>query len=121
MKARIFSADETAEYLTDERCYILELANSIADPDASVARARVRPGVTTKKHLVAGTIERYVIVSGEGDVHVDGLGDRRVSSGDVIVIPPGVIQSVTNTGDTDLVFLCVCTPRFDWDNYVSLE
>ena len=120
-RAAILSADESAEYFTDEQCHILELSNSEADEDASVARARVESGVTTRKHRVAGTTERYVIQAGVGRVMVEGLPDSDVQPGDVVVIPPGAVQSVRNTGDDDLVFLCICTPRFKWENYESLE
>ena len=37
------------------------------------------------------------------------------------MIPRDTAQSVANTGDTDLVFLCLCTPRFSLDCYTSLE
>ncbi len=114
-------ADVTAEYYTEERCYILELSNSAGDEGASVARARVAPGVTTRRHRVAGTTERYVISAGTGTVHVDGLPEQSVAPGAVVIIPPGVPQAITNTGDADLVFLCICTPRFKWENYEALE
>jgi hypothetical protein len=48
-----------AEFYTAEGCYINELSNIDADPEASIARARVRPGVTTRWHRVVGTTERY--------------------------------------------------------------
>lgn len=121
MQSRIVRANEASEYLTEERCHILELSNSEADPDVSVARARVEPGVTTKLHRVAETAERYVVLSGQGEVHVEGLSQQAVASGDVVIIPPGVAQSIKNTGSDDLVFLCVCTPRFEWSNYRALE
>jgi len=121
MRANIINAGNTAEYLTDERCHILELSNSKGDSDASIARARVEPGVTTKQHRVIETVERYLIVEGQGEVHVEGLPDTCVNPGDVVIIPSGAAQAITNTGDHDLVFLCVCTPRFEWDNYQSLE
>ena len=117
----IKSADMSTEYFTDERCHILELSNSSADPDVSIARARVEPGVTTKQHRVAGTVERYVILEGCGRVYVEGLPDSDVAPGDVVIIPAGVTQSIQNTGDRDLVFLCICNPRFEWANYASLE
>jgi mannose-6-phosphate isomerase-like protein (cupin superfamily) len=121
MQPRILSADETSEYLTEERCHILELANSPDDPEASVARARVKAGITTRKHRVVGTVERYVILSGRGEVHVEGLADQAVVPGDVVVIPAGAGQSISNIGSEDLLFLCVCTPRFEWKNYESLD
>lgn len=109
------------EYYTDERCHILELLNSADFPDASIARARVEPGVTTKQHRVAGTVERYMIMQGSGIARVEGRAEQAAGPGDIILIPAGATQSIINTGDHDLVFLCVCTPRFEWDNYDSLE
>ncbi|MGI9291558.1 MAG: cupin domain-containing protein [Gammaproteobacteria bacterium] len=114
-------AAQSDEYYTDERCHILELMNTPDYPEASIARARVEPGVTTKQHRVTQTTERYVILQGEGTAMVDGQPDSHVSPGDEVVIPPGFTQSIVNTGESDLVFLCICTPRFEWDNYVSLE
>jgi mannose-6-phosphate isomerase-like protein (cupin superfamily) len=111
----------TAEYFTDERCHILEFLNTPDSPEASVARARVEPGVTTKRHRVAATIERYVILEGEGVAHIEGQADAPLGVGDILVIAAGAVQSITNTADKDLIFLCVCTPRFEWDNYESLE
>jgi len=121
MRAKIINTDEAAEYLTDERCHILELSNAAGDPGASIARARVEPGIGTKRHRVIDTVERYLIVEGHGKIHVEGLSDECVGPGDVVIIPPGAEQAITNTGDHDLVFLCICTPRFEWDNYQSLE
>ena len=114
-------SDQSHEYFTDERCHILELSNAADDPGLSIARARVEPGVTTKRHRVAGTVERYVIVEGSAQVRIEGLSEQTVGPGDVVLIPAGLTQSITNTGDNDLVFLCICTPRFEWDNYESLE
>ena len=119
--AHIASSNPADEYFTDERCHILELSNSPDDPDVSVARARVEPGVTTKRHRVAGTTERYVVLGGKGRVFIDGLDEQPVTEGDVVVIPAGVIQSICNDGDQDLIFLCICNPRFEWSNYEALE
>ena len=120
-RAAIRKTGESAEYLTDERCHILELSNDGADPAVSIARARVLPGVVTRRHRLRDTAERYVVLGGAGQVRVDGLELQSVGAGDVVWIPPGAGQSIRNTGDQDLVFLCICTPRFDWSNYELLE
>lgn len=120
-KAFVMRTDAVGEYFTDERCHILELSNSVDDPHVSIARARVEPGVTTKQHRVVGTIERYVLLEGCGQAYVEGLGVQDVAPGDVVVIPAGAVQSIKNTGDSDLVFLCICNPRFEWENYESVE
>jgi mannose-6-phosphate isomerase-like protein (cupin superfamily) len=44
-----------------------------------------------------------------------------IGPGDTVTIPQNTAQSVANTGDSDLVFLCLCTPRFLQDCYTSLE
>lgn len=109
------------EYLSTEGCYILELSNSTADPDVSIARARVAPGHTTRWHRLAGTTERYVILSGAGRVELGGAAPQTVGAGDVVLIPPGRAQRISNVGAQDLVFLAVCTPRFRWEVYEDID
>ncbi len=36
-------------------------------------------------------------------------------------IAPGERQRITNSGDRDLVFLAICTPRFSLDAYEDIE
>jgi len=121
MQARVIRPDAALEYLTEERCHILELSNSPDDSALSIARARVEPGVTTALHRVGDTAERYVLLDGTGLVEVAGGDAERVGPGDVVLIPPGVPQRITNDGDEDLVFLALCTPRFEARNYEDLE
>ena len=92
-----------AEFLADERCFITELLNLAESPEASLALARVAPGVTTRLHAVAGTVERYIILSGHGLVEVGGE-TAPVGPGDRVLIPAGVAQRIANTGTADLVF-----------------
>lgn len=109
------------EYWFEEGCFILELSNSTEDPEASIARARVPAGGTTRWHRVAETTERYVILEGRGRVEVGESAPREVAAGDVVVIPRAQKQRIANVGDTDLVFLAVCTPRFVPHNYQEVE
>ena len=113
--------DQGDEFYTPERCYITELQNKDSDEACSIARARVIPGVTTKLHALRDTTERYVILEGQGAVEIDGGPPITVLSFDVVNIPPGVSQRITNTGSSDLIFLCVCTPRFRLENYLDLH
>jgi mannose-6-phosphate isomerase-like protein (cupin superfamily) len=117
--ARTLRPDPAWELLTPERCFILESWNDERDPAVSIARSRVTPGVATQLHSL-DVDERFVIVSGRGEVEI---GDRRatVEPGDVVVIPAGTPQRITNDGQDDLVFYCVCTPRFRPEGYRALE
>lgn len=107
--------------MTDERCMIAEIANDPDDEQVSIARARVRPGIATAWHRVRGTMERYLIVAGQGRAEVEGLEPADVTVGDVVRIPAQCAQRIINTGKTDLIFYCVCSPRFRQENYETLE
>lgn len=112
MECKLIDNQQTAEFYTSERCHITELSNSASDAALSVAKARVEPGVTTCWHRLEGITERYVILSGVGRVEIGDLPARVVLPGDVVLIPPGFRQRISNSGEDDLVFLALCTPRF---------
>ncbi len=95
-------ANKPFEYLTPERCYIAE---NFSDKDISIARATVKPGITTKAHHLKKIQEIYIIMAGEGKVTFSALESTNVSVGDVIVIPAEASQKITNTGNTRLGFL----------------
>ena len=115
-----FTHSADSEYFFEEGCFITELLNVIDDAEVSIAQARVCPGDTTKWHAVNGTTERYVIISGEGRVEIGNETPRLMKKFDVVSIPAGVRQRISNTGIDDLVFLAICTPRFVKENYVEL-
>jgi mannose-6-phosphate isomerase-like protein (cupin superfamily) len=109
------------EFYTPEKCYITELSNTPDDPDVSIARARVEPGVTTRRHCLKGTYERYIIISGRGLVEIGEQPPQEVTAGDIVLIPPMCRQRITNTGTEDLVFLAICSPRFLQDVYEDID
>ena len=121
MKPAVRSYDPAAEFFTAELCYINELSNVAGDDAASIARARVAPGVTTHWHRLRDTTERYVILEGSGRVEVGDLAPQEVGPGDTVLIPPLCRQRISNVGSEDLVFLAVCTPRFRQEAYEDLE
>jgi hypothetical protein len=121
VQAIIKHRDASAEYYTEERCHINELSNSLADPAVSIAQARVMPGDTTRWHRLHGIVERYVITQGAGLVEVGELLPQPVLPGDVVLIPPGCRQRIANTGKHDLVFLAICSPRFEQQYYQDAE
>lgn len=120
-RPRIARAADRPEFHFREGCHITEHWNLAGDPALSLARARVPPGVTTRRHRLSGITERYLILAGNGRVEVDGLAPSHVEPGDVVLIPPGTAQRITNTGDADLIFLAACTPRFRDECYRDLE
>jgi len=55
MDIRFVETNETEEFLTEERCHILELINDPDNRSFSIARARVEPDITT----CMASIDRY--------------------------------------------------------------
>jgi mannose-6-phosphate isomerase-like protein (cupin superfamily) len=116
MKPTIVKAQNLNETLTPEHCFIAENYRS---SQVSIARAKVKAGVTTVPHHLNGIDEIYIITQGTGTLHLGNQQPAQVNTGDVVFIPAGTSQSITNTGDSDLVFYCICNPCFSEDCYVS--
>ena len=121
MKAAIRRQHLGDEVYTAEGCFIAEVSNSSDDPAASIARARLDAGKTTRWHRLDGIAERYVILQGRGSVEIGDMGATDVAVGDVVLIPPMCRQRITNTGPDDLIFLAICTPRFSYDAYEDIN
>ena len=109
-----------SEFWTTERCFIQEILNDPSQPNNSLAIARVPPGVTTQLHRLNGTEETYIIKRGGGVLEIDGE-KAELQLGDAITIPAGASQKISNIGDEDLEFFCLCTPRFLPECYENLE
>lgn len=118
--ARIPAPQARDEILTRERCYITELLNDERVPQVSLARCRVPPGVTTELHSLS-VAEWYVIGSGHGWMTVGDAAPFEVRPGDSIAIPAHASQCIENPGAEDLVFQCICVPRFEPVCYSPLE
>lgn len=117
---KVYKTDKSEEYLTDEGCHIIEILNNTRSESISIAQARVEPGVKTRLHTLKGTSEIYYIISGEGVATVD-QESKTLLVGDCIVIQPNKPQCIENTGVIDLIFLCICQPRFQFSNYKDVE
>jgi mannose-6-phosphate isomerase-like protein (cupin superfamily) len=121
MRPGVKKSNAAVEHETKERCYIAETANDSGDEIISISRARVEPGITTAWHKLKGVTERYIIVSGQGRVEIGNIEPIEVFEGDVVRIPAGTPQRITNIGHSDLIFFAVCSPPFHKNCYVSLE
>lgn len=116
----LLPANPGSEFLTRERCYITELLNVADEPRLSLARCRVEPGVTTEWHSLA-VDEWYFIEQGTGRMEIGDRAPFAVGPGDTVAIDQGVAQRIHNNGRADLVFQCICLPRFVPEHYRPLE
>ena len=100
----------------EEGCFVTELRNTPLDPGLSIARIRVAARTTTWWHRL-DVDERYLIAQGTGVMEMDGVPPAGVSPGDVVVVPAVCAQRIRNETEDDLIFYCLCTPRFTPDVY----
>jgi mannose-6-phosphate isomerase-like protein (cupin superfamily) len=105
--------NDCPEFIAGDNCILREILH----PDKadlalrySLAHAVVKPGLTTWQHRLK-TSEVYYIIEGEGEMHID-MESRPVKPGSTVYIPPGAVQSITNSGTIDLTFLCIVDPAW---------
>ena len=116
-KPTVSRLSQVKPYQTKDRSEIRELMH----PDVhgnrqqSLAQASVPIGAKTLLHRHAITEELYFIQSGHGQMT---LGDQTfaVEPGDTICIPPGSEHCIENSGNTDLLLLCCCSPAYSHDD-----
>lgn len=101
------------EFTAGDNCMLREILHPDKESLAlrySLAHAIVKPGDTTWQHRLK-TSEVYYIIEGEGIMHINNES-KPVKAGSTIYIPPFAIQSITNTGKTDLKFICIVDPAW---------
>ncbi len=80
----------------------------------SLAHATLPPRKTSLPHRFKTASEVYYILKGEGMMHIDHEIEK-VGPGDTVYIPPKAVQSIENTGETNLEFLCIVYPEWKPD------
>jgi len=105
--------NECEEFIAGDRTILRELFHPDKQSLAlgySLAHAIVSVGDTSQSHSLT-TSEVYYILSGIGEMNIDGE-TQIVSSGDAIYIPPNAKQFITNTGSEPLIFICIVDPAW---------
>jgi mannose-6-phosphate isomerase-like protein (cupin superfamily) len=114
--------DDLEPFTTLDGSTIREIAGPAWTParNQSLAEATVPVGGHTIAHYHRTTEELYFFTAGRGRMT---LGDvaRDVAAGDCVVIPPGEVHALVNTGDEPLVLLCCCAPAYSHEDTVLLD
>jgi len=117
--------DDLTPFTTLDGSTIREIAGA-GGPDSaparnqSLAEATVPMGGHTIAHYHRQAEELYFFTAGSGRMT---LGDeaRDVAAGDCVVIPPGQVHELLNTGDEPLVLLCCCAPAYSHEDTVLVD
>lgn len=78
----------------------------------SVALAVLEENQVSAPHRLKQSTEVYIILEGKGNVILDEE-KKIVEKDDIVLIPPGTIQSIQNIGTTPLSFLCIVSPPWN--------
>jgi mannose-6-phosphate isomerase-like protein (cupin superfamily) len=114
--------DELEPFTTLDGSTIREIAGPAWTParNQSLAEATVPVGARTIAHYHRMTEELYFFTAGSGRMRL-GDEEREVTTGDCVVIPPGQVHELVNSGDEPLVLLCCCAPAYSHEDTVLVE
>jgi mannose-6-phosphate isomerase-like protein (cupin superfamily) len=106
-------------FITLDGSTIREIAGPAWTParNQSLAEATVPVGGRTVAHYHRVAEELYFFTAGAGRMTL-GDEEREVAAGDCVVIPPGRVHDLVNTGDEPLVLLCCCAPAYSHEDTV---
>jgi mannose-6-phosphate isomerase-like protein (cupin superfamily) len=110
-RMHVSQLDDAESFRSTDGSMIRELAGRVSLPSRaqSLAEATVPPQGSTDEHYHPVAEELYYFVSGTGRVRL-GDEERDVRPSDCVLIAPGAIHKLFNTGDEPLRLLCCCAP-----------
>lgn len=85
----------------------------------SLAHGTLAPGQRSKRHILTSA-EVYYFIAGQGRFLADGR-EVSIEPGTTLYVPPGGTQSLENTGERDIEFLCVVDPAWQAEDEKVLE
>ena len=111
--------EDLQPFTTLDGSTIREIAGPAWTParNQSLAEATVPVGARTVAHYHRVTEELYFFTAGQGLMTL-GDEEREVAAGDCVVIPPGQVHGLVNTGGEPLVLLCCCAPAYSHEDTV---
>lgn len=92
-------------------CELLHPGRDGVDLSYSIAHAILPPGAASLPHRLKSSSEVYLILEGEGEMHIDSE-KAAVRAGQAILISPGCLQHIRNTGGFNLKFICIVNPSW---------
>ncbi|MBU3852135.1 MAG: NAD-dependent epimerase/dehydratase family protein [Candidatus Paralactobacillus gallistercoris] len=106
---------------SDKRGWLAEFIKSTANGQIFISTTH--PGITRGNHWHQTKTEKFLVLSGNGVVHLRKVGTDKVLSYPVdgthpqpVDIPTGYVHNIENTGNTDMITLFWASEIFDPDH-----
>ncbi len=108
------SLESIEQFVTADGSLIRELSRSERQ---TLAEATLPVGAETQEHYHPESQEIYQFLAGSGRMRL-GEAEAPVRGGDCVLIAPGAVHKLWNTGAEPLVLLCCCVPPYSDDDTV---
>lgn len=102
---------EAPKFVAGDATRLREILHPKQDPvetGYSLAHAYLPAGAASLPHRLVGS-ETYYILQGTGVLYIEEQ-PIPLAPNTVAWVPPNALQHVDNTGESDLVFLCIVEP-----------
>jgi mannose-6-phosphate isomerase-like protein (cupin superfamily) len=106
--------DAIVQFVTADGSLIRELARSERQ---TLAEATLPVAGETQEHYHPRSEEIYQFLSGAGRMRL-GEAEADIHPGDCVLIAPGAVHKLWNTGPEPLVLLCCCVPPYSDDDTI---
>ena len=116
---QVVHLSDRPSFITADGSGIRELAGAAWTQarNQSLAEATVAPGGETAEHFHPRSEELYYFTAGRGRMRL-GDAEADIQSGDCVVIVPGTVHKLWNTGSEPLVLMCCCAPGYSHEDTV---
>jgi mannose-6-phosphate isomerase-like protein (cupin superfamily) len=102
------------QFVTADGSLIRELSRTERQ---TLAEATLPAGGETAEHYHPVSQEIYQFLSGTGRMRL-GEAEASIRPGDCVLIAPGAVHKLWNTGGDPLVLLCCCVPPYSDDDTI---
>ena len=110
------------EFVAQDEAVVRELVSprNSSLKNQSIAEVIIPIGMTIREHYHKKTEEVYYIISGKGEMYIDGETEI-VGKGDSIVILPEQKHKITSIGDEDLIMFVTCSPSYTDEDQIIID
>lgn len=122
MKIYKSNIQKVKPFITKDSSVIRVITDTTNAPvkNVTLAEASLKPGLSTIGHKHIKTEEIYYFTAGSGIMTLNGRSFK-ITKGDSVLIPPGVLHKVKNTGRGVLKIICACSPPYSHDDTINSD
>ena len=122
MKIYKSSIQKAKPFVTKDSSIIRVITDTTNAPvkNVTLAEASLKPGFSTIGHKHIKTEEIYYFTAGSGIMTLNGKSFK-VIKGDSVLISPGVLHKVQNTGRGVLKIICACAPPYSHEDTINSD